>query len=111
MPKFIHWDSGSSGKDAVGTTTEPRFRSPASRRAQKTSDVSSGQVNFGCDQSLPVETPVVYLGKNPTNIQSRPAWTNTDNVKTQNQSVVKVEATADQPSGGLKATGTIAGRD
>ena len=111
MPKFLHWDSDSSAKDAERPKTEPTFQAPATRRVQKTRDVTSGQVNFGCDQSLPVETPIVYLGKNPTAIESQPAWANTDNVKTQNQSVVKVEASADHPSGGLKAAGTIAGRD
>src|SRR5579864_8596399 len=84
MPKFLHWDSDSSAKDAERPKTEPTFQAPATRRVQKTRDVTSGQVNFGCDQSLPVETPIVYLGKNPTAIESQPAWANTDNVKTQN---------------------------
>ena len=92
-------------------STEPRVQPPASRRIQKTRDVTSGQVNFGCDQSLPVETPIVYFGKNSRDIDSRPAWANTDNVKTQNQSPVKVETSPDHPSGGIKAAGTISGRD
>ena len=57
---------------------------PAPKAIQKVRDVTSGQVNFGCDQTLPVETPVIAFGKNPRDIKALPAWANTDNVKTQN---------------------------
>jgi hypothetical protein len=78
---------------------------------QKVRDVSSGQVTFGCDQILPVQTPVISFGKNPRDIKSLPARANTDDVKAQNQSVVNVEDAADRHVTGIRATGTIAGSD
>lgn len=112
MPKLFHWDSESSTRPAEnGGTAGSKPTLPALKPVQKTRDVSSGQVNFGCDQSLPVETPVISFGKNPRNIESKAAWANTDNVKTQNQSVVNVEGSSDHQVAGVKATGTITGRD
>ena len=66
-------------------------QSPALKATPKTANVTSGQVNFGCDQTLSVQTPVVPFGKNPRDIVTKPAWTNSDGVKTQNQSVSNVE--------------------
>jgi hypothetical protein len=106
MPKLFHFDSDPSPKPAETTNV-----GPALRAVQKTRDVSSGQVNFGCDQTLPVQTPVISFGKNPRNIQSLPVWANTDNVKTQNQSVVNVEDPADHRFTGVKGVGSITGRD
>jgi hypothetical protein len=59
MPKLFHWDSDSSSThvQTPGTAAGPTDR--ALKPAHKVRDVSSGQVNFGCDQSLRVETPVV----------------------------------------------------
>lgn len=68
-------------------------------------------MNFGCDETLPVQTPVISFGKNPREIKPEPAWANTDNVKGQNQSVVNVEDPADHRATGIRATGTITGRD
>jgi hypothetical protein len=81
------------------------------KRVSEIGDVTSGQVNFGCDVTLPVETPVVSFGKNPKDIDARPSWVNTDNVKTQNQSIVNVEDPADHHIAGVKAVGSISGRD
>jgi hypothetical protein len=107
MPKLLHWDSDSGVKPANPPNATP---SPAPRRTAKTADVASGQVNFGCDQTLSVETPVVPFGKNPQNVLSKPGWVNTDNVKAQNQTVENVKD-ANLRVIGIKAVGTITGRD
>jgi hypothetical protein len=100
MPKLVHFDSEAPVKSVT----------PATKSVAKSADVTSGQVNFGCDQTLPVETPVVRFGKNPRDISAKPAWANTDNVKTQNQSVANIED-AEHRVIGLKASGSITGRD
>jgi hypothetical protein len=113
MPKLLHWDSDSSSThiETPETTTVPKSTIAAPRPVQKARDVSSGQVNFGCDQSLQVQTPLVSFGKNPRDVVSRAVWANTDNVKTQNQSVVNVEDPTDHHLAGVKGVGTITGRD
>lgn len=113
MPKLVHWDSEPPVKQ-VGTsgTAESKPLPEPPRRVQKSADVTSGQVNFGCDQTLsPVETPVVSFGKNPRDVVPKPLWANTDNVKTQNQSVVNVDDPSDHHLTGVKAVGSISGRD
>lgn len=113
MPKLFHWDSESSATHpgAPGTTQSAVSPAKPHKPVQRACDVSSGQVNFGCDQSVPVETPVVSFGANPRDIDARPAWANTDNVKSQNQSVANVTDPGDHHLTGVKAVGTIAGRD
>ena len=113
MPKLLHWDSDalSTHVQTPGTATGPPATDRTPKPAHKVRDVSSGQVNFECDQSLQVETPVVSFGKNPRDIDSRAIWANTDNVKTQNQSVVNVEDATDHHVSGVKGVGTISGRD
>ncbi len=61
MPKLFHWDSDSSSTQVenAGNTQKPRAGIPAPKPVQRIRDVSSGQVNFGCDQTLPVQTPVI----------------------------------------------------
>lgn len=112
MPKLFHWDS-ESGSTHLETTGPTQAGSvPAPRKAvQRVRDVSSGQVNFGCDQSVPVETPMVSFGRNPRDVDARPVWANTDNLKSQNQSVANVTDPGDHHLTGVKAVGTIAGRD
>jgi hypothetical protein len=111
MPKLFHWDSDSSVEPS-GPAPGPHKTEPvAPTRIRKTRDVTSGQVNFGCDQSLPVETPVISFGKNPRDIDSRVVWADTDNVKTQNQSVVNIESPTDHDLAGVKGVGSITGRD
>ena len=113
MPKLFHWDfdSSSTHVETPGTATDPKATDRAPKPAHKVRDVSSGQVNFGCEQSLQVQTPVVSFGKNPRDIESRAIWANTDNVKAQNQSVVNVEDATDHHVSGVKGVGTISGRD
>lgn len=102
IPKCFHGDSDSSGQ---------HNQTRANAGVPKVRDVSSGQVNFACEQTLPVETPTVSFGRNPRNIDTRPTWINTDNAKTQNQSVTNIEDPADHHVTGVKAVGTITGRD
>lgn len=113
MPKFFHFDSESSTKhvETPGTISDGKPATPTAKPAQKSRDVTSGQVNFGCEQSLQVQSPVVSFGKNPRDIEAKAVWAKTDNVKTQNQSVVNVEDPADHRVVGVRAAGTITGRD
>jgi hypothetical protein len=109
MPKLFHWDSDSTSMP-VDYPAKP-ITTAAPKPIQKVRDVTSGQVNFGCDQTLPVETPVISFGKNPRDIKALPTWANTDNVKTQNQSVANIESPADHRITGIRASGIITGRD
>ena len=77
----------------------------------KTADVTSGQVNFGCEQRLQVDTPPILLGKNSRDIKSALKWINTDNVKSQNQEVVNSEDPVDHQVTSVKGTGVIFGLD
>ena len=113
MPKLFHWDSEEPpGQTQSGNqANEPTPHTPAPRSVQKSRDVSSGQVNFGCEEELAVETPAVYFGKNPQNIDAKPGWAHTDNVKTQSSpTVINVENPINHEAG-IKASGTIRGRD
>lgn len=107
MPKIAHWDSEPKARQEP-TPAVPA--APLTKHVAKSADVTSGQVNFGCDQTLPVETPIVSFGKNPQDVAAKPAWANTDNVKTQNQSVSNVED-ADHHVVGVKGVGSITGLD
>jgi hypothetical protein len=107
MPKLFHWDSDASHGPAI--IADPKI--PAPVRVPKSADVSSGQVNFGCEESQDVKTPVVSFGKNPADIKPTPSWEHTDNVKSQNQSVENIEDPATHAIIGIKATGRITGRD
>jgi hypothetical protein len=50
MPKLFHWDSDTSHQaQASGSTTPSNPTAPAAKRVSKIGDVTSGQVNFGCD--------------------------------------------------------------
>jgi hypothetical protein len=112
MPKLFHWDSDPSASHGdVPATIRPKVEVHNRRSVHKVRNASSGQVNFGCDQTISVETPVVYFGESPSNIDSRILWVNTDNAKAQNQSVVNVEPSAGHLGGGMKGSGTISGLD
>lgn len=112
MPKIAHWDSEPSVKQSDNSSpAKVTPAQPTPKSVQKTGDVTSGQVNFGCEQTLPVETPVVAFGKNPRDINAKPAWANTVNEKAQNQSVSNVEDPVDHHLVGVKAVGTITGLD
>ena len=112
MPKIAHWDSEPSVKQSDDSSPAKAIPAPpAAKPVQKTADVTSGQVNFSCEQTLPVEAPVISLGKNPREINAKPAWANTANVKVQNQSESNVDDAIDHHLVGVKAVGTITGLD
>src|SRR5579863_7516743 len=74
-------DSATSGGKAGTTPAAPQ-------RVPRSSDVSSGQLNFGCEETKQAKTPEVFFGSNTADIQPRAEWGNTDNAKGQNQQVV-----------------------
>jgi hypothetical protein len=106
MPKLFHWDSDTPHGPTI--IADPRIPGPV--RIPKNADVTSGQVNFGCEESKDVQT-VVSFGKNPGDIKPTPSWEHTDNVKSQNQSVENIEDPATHAIVGIRARGTITGRD
>jgi hypothetical protein len=120
MPKVFHWDSedkpkpqavsqlSKAGTDASKGQLSTR---PIPKPVNRIKDVTSGQVNFGCDQTLPVETPTVSFGLNPRNVDAQPAWVAMDNVKGHNQTTTNVFDPVDHHLTGIKGTGTITGLD
>ncbi len=114
MPKFLHLDSegaAETAKTAAAPAPVPPV-SPALKAVTRTKDVTSGQVNFGCEQTMQVETPPVSFGLNPRNVDAQPAWVNMDNnVKSHNQSTANVEDPATHRVTGIKAVGSITGLD
>jgi hypothetical protein len=60
---------------------------------------------------LQVETPPIYFGKHPRNVQVQVEWNNTDKVKTQNQSVVEIKSPTTNLPAGIKGIGSITGLD
>jgi len=103
MSKLLHGDSEKTEAQTEATAAR-KPEPPAAVRVSKVRDVSSGQVNFGCDQALPVETTTIAFGRNFKDIETRAAWLTTDNVKTQNQTVVNIEDAAYHHVTGAKAT-------
>jgi hypothetical protein len=97
QPSQVHESSG--GTRGESTTVVP-----------KSADVSSGQVNFGCDETQPVKTPEVFFGANPGEIQPRPDWVQTDNVKGHTQQVIYDKDPANHVKG-VFAQGSITGLD
>jgi hypothetical protein len=83
---------------------------PATTVIPRSADVSSGQVNFGCEETQPVRTPEVFFGANPRDIQPRPEWVQTDNVKGHNQEVIYDKDPANHVKG-VFAQGSITGLD
>lgn len=110
MPKLFHWDI-QGHHYPVPTSSNPNHTQTSPERVVRVRDVSSGQVNFGCDQTLQVETPPILFGNNPKDIEARAVWLNTDNVKLQSQAVVQIENPTDHRITGVKAVGPISGRD
>jgi hypothetical protein len=94
--------SPSSGQPAA--VTAPKKRVPRS------ADVSSGQLNFGCEETKQAKTPEVSFGANPADINPRAEWVQTDNVKGQNQQVTYDKDSQNQVRGVL-AEGSITGLD
>jgi hypothetical protein len=114
MPKLLHLDDSQgrteTSQPPIKQPPRPAEASPVSKRVERIRDLTSGQVNFGCDQTLPVETPQVDFGKDPRNIEAEPLWANIDNAKTRNQSVIRIEDSNHRVTG-VKASGTITGLD
>jgi hypothetical protein len=94
--------SPSSGQPAAVTATK--------KRVPRSADVSSGQLNFGCEETKQAKTPEVFFGANPADIQPRAEWVQTDNVKGQNQQVTYDRDSQNQVKGVL-AEGSITGLD
>jgi hypothetical protein len=69
MPKIFHWDRDAPHGPAM--IADPKIPPPV--RIPKSAAVTSGQVNFGCEESKDVQTPEVSFGKNPTDIKPTPA--------------------------------------
>jgi alkyl hydroperoxide reductase subunit AhpF len=67
-------------------------------------------VNLGCEETQSVKTPEVFFGTNPGNIQFRPEWLQTDNVKSHNQEVIYDKDPANHVKGAF-AQGSITGLD
>jgi hypothetical protein len=80
------------------------------RRVPRSADVSSGQLNFGCEETGQAKTPEVFFGANPADIQPSAEWVQTDKVKGQNQQVVYDKDAQNQVKGVL-AEGSITGLD
>jgi hypothetical protein len=62
--------SRSAGEVAVVPATK--------KRVPRSADVSSGQVNFGCEETKLAKTPEVSFGQNPSDIQPHAEWAQTD---------------------------------
>jgi len=108
------------------TDSQPRSTSPASAQANPklrepglgtsrpklllVAPTSSGQVNFGCEETQQVKTPEVLFGANARDIQPRPEWVQTDNAKSQNQQVI-YDRNAGTDVRGVLAQGSITGLD
>lgn len=104
-------DTGPPGKPDT-TQNIPARTSPGVQTVTRTKDVSSGQVNFGCEQTLdPVETPVVEFGPNPSNVDAKAEWASMDNVKSYIATTKDVFDPANQHIRGVKGSGTIRGLD
>jgi hypothetical protein len=86
--------------------------SPTVQSVSRTKDVSTGQVNFGCQQTLNVETPEIEFGPNPRNIDAKTEWVSMDNhVKSYAASTKDVLDPASQRRLGIEGVGTITGLD
>lgn len=85
QPAHVHKPSVGSGESPTkGAGTGDL----ATKAVTRSADVSSGQVNFGCEQTQQVKTAEVFFGANARDIQPRPEWVQTDNAKSQNQEVI-----------------------
>src|ERR1035441_9399007 len=113
LPKLFHWDTERPPhvRDTDPVTSNPNHIQTPPEHVVRVRDVSSGQVKFGCDQTLQIVTPPILFGNNAKNIKTRAVWLNTDNVKAQSQTVVQMEDPTDHHIIGVKAVGPISGRD
>jgi hypothetical protein len=107
LPSEAHESTAGSG-GASGKTAG--MDHPAIKIVHRVADVSSGQVNFGCEENRQAKTPEVFFGVNPAEIQARTECVQTDNVKGHNQEVVYDKDPASHVRGVL-ARGSITGLD
>jgi hypothetical protein len=84
---------------------------PEVKPVARSADVTSGQVNFGCEETLNIETPVVPFGANPQNVSPQALWKNMDHVKSYKANPVEVHDPKDNRLTGIKAVGPITGVD
>ncbi len=104
QPGRVHESGGDARGEAIGTPH------PATTVVPRTADVSSGQVNVGCEVTQAVRTPEVFFGPNPGDIRPRPEWVQTDNVKGHNQEVIYDKDPTNHVKG-VFAQGSITGLD
>jgi hypothetical protein len=83
---------------------------PPMKTVPRSADVSTGQLNFGCDQGVNAETPVVPLGQNPQSVTPQARWVNMNNVKNYNATTAEVRD-ANNRLTGIKGVGPINGLD
>lgn len=95
-----------SSPSAGQATTSPATK----KRVPRSADVSSGQLNFGCEETKQGKTPEVSFGANPSDIQPHAEWVQMDNVKGQNQQVIYDRDSQNQVKG-ISAEGSITGLD
>lgn len=90
----------------------PARTSPAAQSVPRRKDVSTGQVNFGCEQTLNVETPEIEFGPNARQIDAKAEWGSMDNhVKSYVASTKDVLDPTSRRRRGIEGVGTITGLD
>ena len=67
--------------------------STVARRVPRSQTISSNQVNFGCEETMSVQTPFIDLGRNPRDVVPAAKWEGVDNTKDLKQDVEPVDAT------------------
>lgn len=88
----------------------PATVAPTTKRVPRSADVSSDQINFGCEETKNGKTPEVIFGTNPADIQPHAEWVQTDNAKGQNQQVLYDRDSQNEVKG-VSAEGSITGLD
>jgi hypothetical protein len=101
MPRFLPWGADVPADSSQGSS---------SAHTSKSRDATSGQVNFGCGETLTVETPPIMFAVRAENLRPQLTWANTSNAKTANQKVAEIKNGNDQLIG-LKGLGSITGLD
>jgi hypothetical protein len=107
QPAQVHKPSVGSGESQTKAAGTGYL---ATKVVTRSADVSSGQVNFGCEQTQQVKTPEVFFGANARDIQPRSEWVQTDNAKGQDQQVI-YDRNGGNNVRGVLAQGSITGLD
>ncbi|MDP9049495.1 MAG: serine protease [Acidobacteriota bacterium] len=74
-------------------------------------NVSTNQINMSCDQTVNVQTPALYFGRHPRDVQVSVAWEGTDNLKTHVQSTEEIKDPQTHVTIGVRGIGTATGLD